>query len=249
MKKANILIMLLLSFTLIGAGCSDASKDEESEVADMEEVIEEEKDTPEEDENDDVDEQEEISSTSWFDTTKDLDAYYYEVSADLADGTTYITKVWSSENKTKMESNYPETGETVIMIVDDDEDVMYMYMPAENTAMMMKYDDDSVFTGEEGEQGSQDYIEIMKDLADDEEITIEDGTFEGEAVKIITGEIDGNTNKIWISDKTGFPLKSEFYMDGELESSATFTTFEETSIDPSTFELPEGVIIQDLTNF
>ncbi len=184
-----------------------------------------------------------------FDTTRNLDAYYYEVSAELADGTSYITKVWSSENKIKMESNYAETGESVIMIMDEDEDVMYMYMPAENTAMMMEYDDESAITGEDEQQGAQDYMDIMREFADDDEITIEDGTFEGESVKIVTGEIDGNTNKMWISNETGFPVKSEFYMDGELESSATFTIFEETTIDPSTFELPEGVIIQDLTNF
>lgn len=245
MKKTTFLITLLLSFTVISAGCSDTSK-EETEAADVEEITEKEVETTKEEPE--VKPKEEINSTNWFDTTRDLDAYYYEVSADLTDGPSYITKVWSAENKIKMESTYPENSETIIMIMDEEDDLMYMYMPEENTAMMMKYGDNGAFTSENEQQGAQDYVEIMKELAD-EEITIEDGTFEGEAVKIVTGEIDGNINKIWISDDTGFPLKSEFYMDDELESSTTFTTFEETSIDPSIFELPEDVIIQDLTNF
>lgn len=253
MKKKNIFIVFLLSFIMITVGCEDTNQNEESTVVDdEEEIVEETEEETEKDLNEEeeiVEEMEEEESVDLFDKTRNLGAYYYEVSTDLADGTSYIMKVWSSENKIKMESNYPETGETIIMIMDEEEDVMYMYMPVENTAMMMEYDEESAFTGEDGQQGSQDYIDIMKEFADNEEVTIEDGTFEGESVKIVTGEMNGNTNKIWISDKTGFPVKSEFYMNGELESSATFTNFEETSIEPSTFELPEGVVIQDFTNF
>lgn len=252
MKKRNVFIALFLAFTLLFVGCGDTSKDETSEVDSVENAMDEE-DTdqtdPMDEEDEDAEEDIESSSTNIFDNTRNMDAYYYEVNAELADGTSYITKIWSTENKTKMESVYPESGETVIMIMDEEEDLMYIYMPDENSAMMMKYDDDSVFTDEGEQQGSQDYIEIIKELADDEEITIENGTLDGEAVKIVTGEIEGNTNIIWISEQTGFPLKSEFYMNGALESSATFTNFEDKSIDPSIFELPEGVVIQDLTNF
>lgn len=251
MNKRNIFIVLLLAFTLIIVGCGDTSKDETPEVDNVENAVDEEDSVqtdPMDEEDEDVEERE-TSSANVFDKTKNMDAYYYEVNAELADGTSYITKIWSTEDKTKMESIYPETGETVIMILDEEEDLMYLYMPNENSAMMMKYDEDSVFTDEGEQQGSQDYIEIMKELADDEEITIENSTLDGESVKIVTGEIEGNTNIIWISEKTGFPLKSEFYMNGTLESSATFTNFEDKFIDPSIFELPEGVIIQDMTTF
>lgn len=261
MKKFILFIALILSFTLIVVGCSNNSQEEEQEVSDVENNIEEEKeeDTPKDEEDvskEDTEEKDEektedteSSLTNVFNKARNMDAYYYEVYTDLADGTSYVTKVWFSENKTKMESDYPETGENVIMIMDGEEKVSYIYMPAENMAIKIKYDDFSEFTEEGEEQGTQDYIEIMKELADDEEITIENGTFEGESVKIVTGEISGNTNKIWISNETGFPLKSEFYMDGNLESTAIFKNFEEKSIEPSNFTIPEGVEIQDMTNY
>lgn len=257
MKKLIVFIALILSFTLIITGCGNNSQEEEQEAKNVENSIvkEQEEDTPKDEEaiskndTEEKDEDEESSLTDLFSKTRNMDTYYYEVYSDLADGTSYVTKVWFSENKTKMESHYPETGENIIMIINGEEEVSYLYMPAENMAIKMKYDNFSAFTEDGDQQGTQDYMEIMRELADDEEINIENGTFEGESVKIVTGIISGNTNKVWISNKTGFPLKSEFYMDGELESSAIFKNFEEKSIDSTIFTIPEDVEIQDMTNY
>lgn len=248
MKKLNFLFALILAFSLVGAGCStDEVQDEEQVTANVENDMEE---TDEEasEETEDKEEDSEKSLDNIFSQTQNMENYSYEIYTDLADGTSFVTKLWSSGNKSKMESNYPETGENVTMIIDGDEEVSYLYMPAENMALKIPYDNFAGFAEGE-EEGTEDYIELMKGFADDEEVEVEDGTYEGEPVKIITGEIDGNTNIIWVSTQTGFPLKSEFYMDGELESTATFENFDDSAIDPSIFNLPEDVEIQDMTNF
>lgn len=248
MKKTKLFIALILSFILISVGCSETSNNNESKTNNVDEAIKEEV-IKDENKEEPTKEKEENNFDNWFDKTKNMDAYYYEVNSDITDGTSYTTKVWYSENKTKMESKYVETGEKIIMIMDSDEDLMYIYMAAENMAMKMKLDDDLDFTNENDQMDSQDYIEIMKELADDESVSVENATLDGESVKIVTGEIEGNINKIWISNSTGFPLKSEFYMNGVLESTATFTSFEETSIDSSIFTLPADVEIQDMTSY
>lgn len=251
MRKLIPIIILILSLTLILVGCGN-SEEVDSNPVEVEEDIEKTeeieddkiKETVEEDSETDEDEEEGILEDI-FGKAKKMDAYYYEVYMNSVDGPSLTTKVWFSDNKTKMESYNPENEETIIMIMNEEEEATYMYMPAENMAIKMKYDS-SAYT-EEGEEGTQDYVDIMKELADDEEISIENGTLEGESVKIVTGEIMGNTNKIWISNKTGFPLKAEFYMDGELESTSEFKNFEEKTIDPSIFIIPEGVEIMDMT--
>lgn len=251
MKKIILFIILVLSFTLILFGCGDSEEVDSNPVEvkdDIEkaEEIEEDKDEIEEIPEQEIPEDEADGVLeNIFSKTKKMDAYYYEVETNDKDGTFTTTKVWFSKNKTRMETFLSETDENVIMIMDGQEELSYLYMPEENMAIKMKYDP-SAFT-EEDEQGTQDYIDIMKELADDEEISIENGNFEAESVKIVTGEIMGNTNKVWISNKTGFPLKGEFYMDGELESTSLFKNFEEKPIDSSIFNIPEGVEIMDMT--
>ena len=131
------------------------------------------------------------------------------------------------------------------MIMDGDEEVMYMHMPAENMTMIMDYNSELSATTPD-EEGNIDYISAMKELVDDEDVKIEKGTFEGEPVQIITGDIMGNKNIIWVSTKTGFPLKSEFYEDGKLVSTSLFKGFNNKSVDKSLFNAPEGTEIMDL---
>lgn len=250
MKKKNLLLAFTFSLILIIAGCGDSTEESDATTDDMEETVVDEDAQDESSVNEEVaEEAEENSSSNWFDQTKNMEAYYYEVNTDLADGTSFLTKVWASGNKTKMESTYPDTGEEIIMIINGEDDFTYLYMPAENTALKMKLGNLSNFAEETAQQTSQDYVEILKELADDETVVSEKDQLDGKTVTLVTGEFEGNTNKIWISDESGFPLKSEFYMDGSLESTSTFEEFEETSIDPSTFTLPEGVEIQDMTNY
>lgn len=260
MKKSILFIALILAFTLIIVGCGDNSQKEDEvansvenniEKEEVDNTLKDEEELPEQDSKEKTEDKEEDkdlenSLTNIFSKTDNIDSYYYEAYGDLADGTSYVTKIWFSENKTKMEMHDNETGENSIMIIDGEEEVSYIYMPAENMAIKMQYDNTSAYTEEGEQQGTQDYVKIMKEISDDGDVDIESGTLEGQSVKIVTGEVLGNTNKIWISNKTGFPLKSEYYVDGKLESTVVFKNFEEKSIDSSIFTLPEDVEIMDI---
>lgn len=255
MRKSIIFVVLLLSITLIISGCSSESDNPEldnveneaidnvEESEDLEDDLEDEETVLEEIEEEAEEEDTENSIKDIFSKIDNIDDYYYEVDSTIVDGPATTTKIMVSNNKMRMESYLAETDETFIMIVDGDEEVSYMYMPKDNTAIKMKYDNSDLIENPD----SQDYVELMKDLGDNEDVNVENGTFNGESVKIITGEIMGNTNKIWVSNKTGFPLKSEFYEDGQLTITSLMKNFEEKSIDSSLFKIPEGVEIMDLT--
>lgn len=250
MKKTTFFMAITLFFSLLVMGCSDTSNDEQTESESVDQISTEEivEDTSLE-EVEEEDQKQEDSSASLFDTQKNEGSYYYEVYTDSEDGTSHQTKLWASGDKNKLESYYPESDETVIIITDEEEGVMYTYRPAENMALMLNYNGGSTSEEDDEPSDTQDYIDFMTELADDDEATVEDATFEGEPVKLITNETDGNTHKIWFSTKTNFPLKSELYIDGELDSTSVIKNFEEKSIDPSIFKLPDGVEIQDLTSF
>lgn len=251
MKKHKIFIRLFLtlaSFLLI-VGCSGDSQNEEASSKNMENDVEEVADTEDFDNGSVEQEDDEVTVDNLFDKTKDIASYYYEVETEVIDEASYTSKVWFTDDQSKIESYYPDTGEKIILLVDEIKEVSYLYMTEENTAIKTTIEGSSAFTNEDSEENTQNYIELLKEIADNEEIQVEDGDFEGQAVKIVSSKVIGNTNKVWLSEKTGFPLKSEFYIDGELDSRSIFKAFEEKTIDPSTFELPEDVQIQDMTDF
>lgn len=261
MKKFIVFIALMLSIVLLVAGCSSDSNEniqEADNIENQEDLVDEDNDAlGEEEEQDDIDEEdiaEEDSDTEddssslldIFEKTDKMESYYYELDTNLSDGASYTTKIWIAKDKMKMESYYPENDETIIMIIDSEEGITYMYTPKENMAIKMDNDESSLID-EDASQSSQDYIDLMRELADDGSVNVENGRFNGESVKIISGDMYGSTNKMWISTKNGLPLKSEFYTDGELESSSLMKNFEEKSIDSSIFTIPEGTEIMDLT--
>lgn len=241
----KILILIALIFTLILGACSGEPANEPLKETDPplveDDMIEEDPIEVEEEADSDLD----LEDLNPFANISDMKEYYYEIETIIKDVSVFNTEFWVSGNKSRMESKYPETGEHIIMIMDGDEEVTYMHMPKENMTMIMDYSSDlSSVTPDD--EGNIDYIDAMKDLSDDENVTIEKGTLDGEKVQIITGEIMGNKNIIWVSTKTGFPLKSEYYEDGALASTSLFKGFNNKPVDQALFNPPEGTQVMDL---
>lgn len=242
MRKPIIFIFLIMSFVLVLVGCGGEPANETPEQVEQAEV----EDEVVEEEPVEVEEDEGFSNP--FANISDMKDYYYEVETKISeDGTldeTFNSTFWASGNKSRIESIYPNSGEHIIMIMDGDENISYMYMVNEDLMMIMDYTSEQAsLTPEEGEM---DYIQAMKDIADNEDVKIEKGTFEGEPVQIITGDIMGNENKIWISTKTGFPLKSEYYEEEDLSSVSLFKNFSNKPVDKSVFEKPEAGQVMDM---
>lgn len=241
----KILVLIALIFTLILGACSGEPANEPLKETDPplveDDMIEEDPIEVEEEADSDLD----LEDLNPFANISDMKEYYYEIETIIKDVSVFNTEFWVSGNKSRMESKYPETGEHIIMIMDGDEEVTYMHMPKENMTMIMDYSSDlSSVTPDD--EGNIDYIDAMKDLSDDENVTIEKGTLDGEKVQIITGEIMGNKNIIWVSTKTGFPLKSEYYEDGALASTSLFKGFNNKPVDQALFNPPEGTQVMDL---
>lgn len=241
MKKIVLFIVLILTLTLVFVGCSNSSDKEDKNVNNVEENNTEESKGENTEQNNDETKEEVLGKIS------DMDEYHYEMDVSGQDGMLFNTKMWVSNNKIRIESYSNENNENMIMIIDNKEKVGYFYSPKEKSAIKMSYDDSLEYTEESSQKGSQDYVQIMKEIANDEDIDIEEGTLDGEPVKIISSKIEGDTNKIWISNKTGFPLKSETYVDGKLSITTLFKNFEKKAIDPSIFIIPEGIEIIDMT--
>lgn len=236
MRNRYLFFSFLISFALIVVGCSGLLKNETmNETPPVEEVTEKE-DVPEE---------------KVFDKARTLTAYFYEVDTDLADGTSYESKVWVSDNKTKIESYYPEDDEKISMIIDGEDDAVYYYKHAKDLAMKVK-NKESDFLKEAEKTCLHDTIQLLKELADDDSLIFEDSTLKDKKVQVVTGKINDYINKVWISKQTGLPLKLELYTNDvktEQISSATFKNFKETFISSLIFQLPEDITIQDMTKF
>jgi outer membrane lipoprotein-sorting protein len=238
MRKPIVLIMLFMSLVLVLGGCGSEPANETPEQVESPNIEDEVAEEPAvEIEEEDSDKDDSNSLSNPFSSVNSMDEYYYEVETIIEDVQVFTTEFWVSGNKSRTESTYPETGEHIIMVMNGEEEVYYMYMPAENMVMIMDYGSGpSSLTPDE--EGDIDYIGAMKELSDDEDVKIEKGTFEGEPVQIITGDIMGSKNIIWVSTKTGFPLKSEFYEDGSLASTSLFKGFNNKSVDQALFEMP-----------
>lgn len=243
MRKTIIFIFLVMTLMLVACGGEPVNESPEQVDTPVVENDLVEEDTVELEEN--IDEEIDMDNQSPFASINDMSEYYYQVETIIEDVSVFNTEFWVSGNKSRMESKYPETGEHIIMILDGEEEVTYMYMPKENMTMIMDYSSE-LSAATPDEEGSIDYINAMKEIADDENVTVEKGTLDGQPVQIITGDIMGNKNIIWVSRKTGFPLKSEYYEDGALASTSLFKGFNNKSVDQSLFLAPEGTQIMDL---
>ncbi len=246
MRKKVTFIIFILIFTLAFTGCgkstdkgdkgTDNNIQKEKEGTDKAKGEDTKEDDIKEDDIKDV-----------FSNIKDIDEYHYEMELSGEDIILSSMKMWVSKNKMRMETYSSETQENIIMIVDNSEEVAYFYDPKAKTAIKMKYDDSSVNTEETKLEGAENYIDTIKEVAGKDNVEVKNGDLNGEAVKIITSKIEGETSKIWISNKTGFPLKIEAYEDDKLISTVLIKNFEKKAIDPSMFTIPEGTEIMDMT--
>ena len=241
MKKQMVFIGIILTLLLVLAGCGASPANETPEKVETpeleSEVVVEEAEVVEQeaDENEDT----EFVNPFSDNNTSEKD-YYYELEV-ISDGNTDLLKFWVSGNKSRMEMIPSETQDHVVTILDKDEKVSYIYEPEENTVMIMDYDPTESLTSDD-----KDYIDsIIAIFDDDGAVKVENGNLDGEEVQIISGNMFGEKNIIWVSTKNKFPLKSETYSDDQVSLVRLFKNFRYETPDPSLFVLPEGVEVVD----
>jgi outer membrane lipoprotein-sorting protein len=139
------------------------------------------------------------------------------------------TKMWLEGNKMRAEMD--QQGETIVMLIDYDEGVMYMYMPAENFAYEMPLG-----------QAPESAVEQAQDIADYSYHIVGTQTVDNKVCLVVEYSIEQASVKMWIWKEHGFPIRIE----STAPAGTTITEFKNidfADIDDSMFELPAGVQI------
>jgi outer membrane lipoprotein-sorting protein len=145
---------------------------------------------------------------------------------------TLTTKVWLKQNKMRTETT--EQGETIIMLIDYDEGVMYMYMPEENFAYQMPLS-----------QVPESAVEEAQAIAGYDYTVIGTETRDGKVCTVVEYSYGGVSAKVWIWKEHGFPIR----MEATTAEGTTITEYKNIDfgdISDSMFELPAGVEVFEM---
>jgi len=237
MKKIGmtLLVGLLLFGMVLSAGCVD----EEGETTSVE--------TDENEQSEDTTETTTTEETSTsgmslsdlLSKARDSSSVSYDMVMSGGPMGAMTTKVWSTEKMTKTESAF--MGQTTIVIIDNEEMVMYSYDPAQNT----------VYKADIGESQAVSGTESFEDVFEKYNPTIV-GTeiIDGKMCTVIEYETEGIavSTKMWIWQEYGSPIKVESTQSIAGRSTTMVMEMKNIkfgSIPDSEFELPEGAEIRE----
>ncbi|MBU1032336.1 MAG: DUF4412 domain-containing protein [Patescibacteria group bacterium] len=155
----------------------------------------------------------------------------YDVTMTMPGAPQMTLKTWLKKNKMKTEMR--TQGQTAISLMDMDAKTMYTYMPAQNMAIKMKWDDTSVPTS------PTENLEVYKP------VHIGTETLDGKVCTVIEYNAEGTKTKSWIWKKNGFPVRTEA-VTPEGTVIMEYKNIQFTDIPDSVFELPAGVSIMEM---
>ena len=141
------------------------------------------------------------------------------------------TEVWLKDKKMKTKTT--SQGQTIINIVDQDAQTMYMYMPDQNTAFQTSY--------EETDLSPVDEIETVLQY---DPVTTGTETVDGKSCMVIEYTMQDTSSKAWIWTDYGLPIKV-VYSTPDSTTTIEYKNIEFIDIPDSEFQLPEGVQIMD----
>lgn len=140
-----------------------------------------------------------------------------------------MTKMWVKQDRIRAEMT--EQGETIVMLMDYDEGVAYMYMPDENIAMEIPFT-----------QAPESAMEETQAIAGYDYTVIGTETKDGKVCLVVEYDYGGVSAKAWIWKEHGFPIRIETTT-AEGTTVVEFKNIDFGDIDDSMFELPAGVQI------
>ncbi len=158
-----------------------------------------------------------------------------------ASGTTMQGKMWVQGDKVKHETS--AQGEKVIMLFDGS--AFYMYNPAQN--MALKYTEEDLPGGSEEVDTPFDFTEE----ASDELITeLETVDLEGHKCRVLlVQEKDSKDEvKMWVREDYGIPVRVEASDENGGKTVMEYKNVEVGALPASTFALPDGVQVQDISD-
>ena len=160
-----------------------------------------------------------------------IDSVKYDMIMNAPGMPEVTMEMWIKENK--MRAEMTELGETIVMLMDYDEGVAYMYMPDENMAMAIPLS-----------QAPESALEEAQSIPDYDYTIIRTETLDGKECLVVEYTVEQATAKAWIWKEHGFPIKIEVTT-AEGKIITEFKNIDFSDIPDSMFELPAGVDIME----
>ena len=155
----------------------------------------------------------------------------YDMVATAPGEAAVTIKMWRKGNKMRMEGTFE--GKSMVYLVNVDEQLAYMYFPAENTAM-------KIGLGEAQEAAGESPTEQSESIVKYNPVTLGTETLDGKSCLVIEYTTETDDVKMWVWTEYGLPIKTESTT-AEGTSVVELKNIESGDISDSIFELPAGV--------
>ena len=142
------------------------------------------------------------------------------------------TTVWLKDPKMKMKTT--SEGQTIITILDQEAQTMYTYMPDQNMAFMMTYD-----------QAQSSPMDDTQNINQYNPQNVGTETIDGKVCMVVEYAVQDVSITTWIWKEYGFPIKV-VSVTAQGTTTIEYKNIDFTNIPDSEFQLPAGVQIMDL---
>lgn len=157
-------------------------------------------------------------------------------------GLTTTGKFWISGKKMRAEIA-DATERPTVTLIDGDAGIFYSYKPYENVAVKLASKEQAFIPG-------QTPLEHLLAAKPDASTILKDETINGMACKVISvkGQDGQETARMWISEKSGLPIRVEAPFAGtKTKATTVYSKIVVGPVKDSVFTLPAGVKVTDIS--
>ena len=177
-----------------------------------------------------------LSLTEIFGKAKEISSLKYNMVVTAPGEIAETVKMWRKGNKMRMEGSFE--GQSIIYLMDVDNQLAYMYFSAENTAMEISLGEVQESVGESPTEQSESVMRYNP-------TTLGTEILDGKSCLVIKYTTATEEVKMWTWTKYGLSIKTESTTD-EGTSIIELKNIDLSAIPDSMFELPAGAQIMDI---
>jgi hypothetical protein len=145
---------------------------------------------------------------------------------------TSTASMWVKKTKIRMETT--QQGQNVVMLINGDTKIMYMYTPAQNTAVKLDFS-----------QAPKSALDNSNSILQYAPTVIGTETLDGKVCQVIQYTANAATTKAWIWIDKGLPVRVQATT-SQGTSTTDFKNYDFSDIPDSMFDLPAGVQMMGL---
>ena len=167
-----------------------------------------------------------------LDLTSSIESVKFDMVVTSTEISSMTTTVWLKDQKMKMKTT--SEGQAIINILDQEAQTMYTYIPDQNMAFMMTYDQDQTSP-----------IDDTQNISQYSPQNVGTETIDGKVCMVVEYMVQDTSITTWIWKEYGFPLKV-VSLTAQGTTTIEYKNIDFTNIPDSEFQLPAGVQITDL---